>query len=47
LVSYAAVEDDGHHYDKFEIQDTKTGQNVAVFFNTDAFLPAKSRVGDK
>lgn len=46
-IAFTTIADGGHHYDKWEIRDPKTGQNVVVFFNNDAFSSAKSRVGDK
>ena len=46
-ITFTKIEDGGHHYDKWEIKDPKTGQNVVVFFNTDAFSPAKSRASDR
>jgi hypothetical protein len=36
-----------HHYERWDVQNPKTGQNVVVFFNIDAFSPAKSPVRNK
>jgi hypothetical protein len=41
-VSYAAIKDGGHGYDRFEISGSTPGQNRVVFFNVDAFS-GKSR----
>jgi hypothetical protein len=44
-VSTSAIEDGGHRYARWDVLNPKTGQNVLVFFNVDAFS-TKSRVGD-
>jgi uncharacterized protein DUF4919 len=36
-VSYAAIKEGGHGYDRFEISGSTAGQNRVVFFNVDAF----------
>jgi hypothetical protein len=45
--SMTPVKDGLHSYEKWDTQNLKTGQKVAVYFNIDAFIPAKSRVRDK
>ena len=42
-VSKSDVDEGGHRYDRFEVQDPKTGQKTVVFFNIDAFS-SKSRL---
>jgi hypothetical protein len=44
-ISFTTVEDDGHHYDRWQLPQPKTGQTVVLFFNTDAFSSTKSRAG--
>jgi len=46
-VSSSEVEDGGHHYDRWEIRDPRSGQMLIFFFNTDSFSPTKSRVGQE
>jgi hypothetical protein len=48
--AFASIEDGGHRYDRWEIRSPQTGENVVVFFNTDAFFrrrvgPGKSEAG--
>lgn len=37
------LKDGPHTFEKFQVQNPKTGQNVTVFFNIDNFSPLKSR----
>jgi len=39
-----AIGEGTHRYDRWVVQNPKTGQTVVVFFNIDAFSPTKSRV---
>ena len=45
--STTLVKDGAHSYEKWDTQNLKTGQKVVVYFNIDAFIPAKSLVRDK
>jgi hypothetical protein len=47
VASAHVVQDGPHTYDRWEVRNPKTGQNVVVFFNTDQFSTTKSRVTDK
>jgi hypothetical protein len=45
--SVTHVPDGAHRYERWEVKNPKTGQTVVVFFNIDAFIPAKSYPRDK
>ncbi len=45
--SATTTQDAGHSYDRWEIRDPRTGKNVVLFFDVDAFSPTKSRASDK
>jgi Domain of unknown function (DUF4919) len=45
--SMTPVKDGTHSYERWRVQNPKTGQDVVLYFNIDAFIPAKSRVRDK
>ncbi|MGO4880603.1 MAG: DUF4919 domain-containing protein [Bryobacteraceae bacterium] len=40
--SQALITGKPHSYDRLEVNDPKTGEKVAVFFNIDAFFPSKA-----
>jgi hypothetical protein len=47
VASVHTGQDGSHTYDRWEVQNPKTGQNAVVFFNIDHFSTPKSRVTDK
>ena len=47
VVSVHTVQDGSHAYDRWEVQNPKTGQNAVVFFNIDQFSTSKSLVTDR
>ena len=45
--SVTHIVDGQHRYERWEVKNPKTGQKVVLFFNIDAFIPAKSYPRDK
>jgi len=47
LASPTHVSDGPHRYERWQVKNPKTSEDVVVFFNIDAFTPAKSYPRDK
>ena len=47
VLSNSPLIDGEHHYDRWSVRNPKTGEAVELFFNTDYFVPGKSRVGNQ